>query len=824
MTFKYATGVIASYGDGVNGLVRDSVVPSAILPTLPTFNAAATTQPLEITLGGVGGSNRRNSQDEIDAHAASEAALLAIPKTPDQTAAQDGWWDDTATWGGTIPVADDHVLIPAGIKVWIKTNIPKIKTCFNKGFFGVWEDSSVSITIEIETFIGDRTSMFWIGDVTRPIMGSVTWTQPQTSLNLTDDPKMLGKGIILLGRCSKYGKMVTPYIFTNGTDLMAGATTVTLASAPVNWQVGDEIVIPPTTMLLPTSLNSNSPDPGNEVERRTIATISGAVVTWTGGLSFDHDMPTEAKNKGDDAIYINNLTRHIRFDSPSGAAVHERGHFMLMHTNGDANIHYVEYAYMGRTDKRVNGWAFALHPDQPTMTATSNIFGRYQLHFHLNGPDAVDGNHVEGCSFHNGFGLGCVVHGSQADVINNCSADFSGAHYLSEAGNEAGILDGWVAIGLENDRLDFTNKGHAGRHDWGQMQIFWFQSRLIPVTHCWAYGSSSGTGFVYNIRGGLSRDIRPQTLLRRNIEPIMRYMQYFNDLDGEFYDANQSLTKVPPVDFETNRTVACLRGAHVIKSNSAQDHLMYSKFHDFRCYNVMNGVEFEYTGRYWVNDIYGVQDPITYGLQPLFEVLCFEVIEAFQFTFRNLEGYGFNYALDIDHVTSGSIGPAPPDDEWHNFVIRPNSGTFAGTYRIDDIDTSSVAVNGRDTLLIESDLASGSPTFVEDDIEFPDFQGALRFWTGTITDSIGTRALPVGRDKNEIKLQWTHGIGRLKGFWIETASDRAFVEIDEWITDAATGEDVLHTGRLYFVEGAFANDPRGASSGWMPGTYNGSKA
>lgn len=843
MTLMYATGLLASYGDGTGKLARDSLTAPTMLPTTPTFNAAATTKPTEITQ--VHPSNGRNTQAQADAHAASEAAVLAIydniktnnPGIGERIVVQDGWWDDPTTWGGTVPAADELAKNPSGFKLWVKASIPKIKCFLTDGFFGVWEDSSVNITIEIETFVGSRSSMFWIGDQSRPNMGSVTWTQPQTTLDLADDPNMQGKGIILLGRRSVYGTMVTPYIKTNGTDLMTGATTATLASTPVNWNVGDKIVIPATYTLSgsPGHLigggGSGEDDPGNETETRTIDTINGAVITWVGGLSFDHDMSAEAKTKGDGAPHINNLTRNITFDSPSAALVHERGHIMIMHANSGSTWAYAEHAHMGRTDKRVNAWSFSTHPDQPSkggngMTATSNIFGRYPLHYHIGGPDTADVSFVDGCSFHEGFGTGLVNHSSNVDATNNCSANMNGAHFMTEAGNEAGLLDGWVAIGQITQQQDWTNKGTTARQDSGQAQMFWFHSRVPEYKNFWAYGISNGTGWVANIRGGLTRDIRPKTLQRRNIEPIMRYTNYLFNTSGEHFDGGQSLISVAPLMIENATSVACGRPGQVIKSNSRQDHKLYSKNTGLRCYNCAAGYQWEYTGRYWINDVYGNQQVSTYGWAVGYETFCQITIEVFQFTFRNIEGYGFTHAVEINHVTAVSLGPPPPDANWHNFVIVNNSGTYPGTYRTAAL-ASNVAADTKDVVIQENQLGTAPLTYTPDRIDVPNVSFSFDTYSGTVIDSLSTRTLPVGRDDENTDLAYYHGLGILKGHWQESGSLDVFMEVDELITDAGTGVDYTVPWRLYFNLGAVTNDPRdttGQPAPWVPGAHNGQKA
>src|SRR5215813_14065770 len=97
-------------------------------------------------------------------------------------------------------------------------------------------------------------------------------------IDTTKDPFQWGNGLINFGHQTRVGCRKTAFVETTDS-LQAGAREITLGSVPVNWQVGDELLIPDTA--------APAPVPRRETSVK-IAAINGALVTLSKGLDFPH--------------------------------------------------------------------------------------------------------------------------------------------------------------------------------------------------------------------------------------------------------------------------------------------------------------------------------------------------------------------------------------------------------------------------------------------------------------------------------------------------------------------------------------------------------
>ena len=135
-------------------------------------------------------------------------------------------------------------------------------------------------------------------------------------IDTAKDPFQWGNGLINFGRQTRVGCRKTSFL--EATDsLSAGATRITLASVPVNWQVGDELLLPDTAQPAPI--------PRREAPI-TIAAINGADVTLSKGLDFAHPTITDPNGVVVLRPRVVNLTRNIavRSEEPLQAWEHAR--------------------------------------------------------------------------------------------------------------------------------------------------------------------------------------------------------------------------------------------------------------------------------------------------------------------------------------------------------------------------------------------------------------------------------------------------------------------------------------------------------------------
>lgn len=182
-------------------------------------------------------------------------------------------WSDPATWGGDIPPIDgDAVYVPVGMVLLVDQSTPNLKTIIVEG--------SIIFADEGEMVIETGSIIVNFG-VFRAGTEQVPYTNKLTFLLHGDyyDKQLPGFGNKAIGcHCCKFDMYGTPKTFT-WTDLNAtaniGDTSITVNDA-VDWNVGDLIVI------------AASGADHYEAERRTIATISGKVITFDEPLLNKH--------------------------------------------------------------------------------------------------------------------------------------------------------------------------------------------------------------------------------------------------------------------------------------------------------------------------------------------------------------------------------------------------------------------------------------------------------------------------------------------------------------------------------------------------------
>lgn len=143
---------------------------------------------------------------------------------------------------------------------------------------------------------------------------------------------------------------------------------------------------------------------------------------------------------------------------------------MFMHQQ-NVDIRYVQIEELGRTNK-------AIELQSPVTSPTTNVVGRYAIHFHRAGdtnPNAQFG-YVQGCALWGSPGWGFVNHESSIWFDDNCSYNVLGSHFTDENGSELGGFRRNIAIyseGSSPNAGDWEEKtrnngdhGHAGVGFW----------------------------------------------------------------------------------------------------------------------------------------------------------------------------------------------------------------------------------------------------------------------------------------------------------------------------------------------------------------------
>jgi hypothetical protein len=207
----------------------------------------------------------------------------------------------------------------------------------------------------------------------------------------------IGLWLMEEGLLDAVGTTRTPWVRTT-TSLSAAATSATLASAPAGWQIGDTIVICPTS---PTTTATN----WDTFDETTISTIAGTALTFP-ALTYAH--PTVAPGDGNTyGAEILNLTRNVIIQGESAT---QRAHIFHSNHSHETNpeavpqtVSYVSLRYLGpRTD-------------------TDFILGRYAWHGHHSG-DLSRGSVFTGLVARD-IGSHCFVsHDSHGMTWDSCIA------------------------------------------------------------------------------------------------------------------------------------------------------------------------------------------------------------------------------------------------------------------------------------------------------------------------------------------------------------------------------------------------------------------
>ena len=208
----------------------------------------------------------------------------------------DGLWSDPLIWrDGLIPAASSDVLIPDDIDVTFDLTLTDaLHTVRVDGnlFFSVTQDTQMMV----DTFVVSPIGMLHVGTIDQPVPLDVTATIVIADTGPIDthwDPMLLSRGLISHGASQMYGADVTPFVALSDVP-QQGDTQLTLSAEPVNWRVGDQLVVTGTSPKRNTD------------EQLTILAIDGQTVTVQ-PLQFTQQVPS-----ADAQVYVANLFRKRR--------------------------------------------------------------------------------------------------------------------------------------------------------------------------------------------------------------------------------------------------------------------------------------------------------------------------------------------------------------------------------------------------------------------------------------------------------------------------------------------------------------------------------
>lgn len=674
------------------------------------------------------------------------------------TAQASGPWSAPATWGGSLPDSEDFVLIPAGVDVSFAT-AAQIRDLLIMGALRFDHGSDSSLTVE--TMEVAMTGVLEIGTPSLPIASTANVEilfRSEGTLDPASDPDMIRRGLLGHGPVRIHGARKTVHLKV-AVDPIAGDNTLVLAATPDNWQIGDTLVLTGTRYSGWRWDNSIRAVRyfGTRDEVRQITAINGATVTLDQPLQYDHLTP-----RSDLKASVANYSRNVSFRNTGGSTLpaHRRAHVMLMHAT-HFDVRFAAFWHLGRTDKSVASFAL----DQiDTLTADSNVRGRYPLHFHMLGiddprrPAVALGNAVFGSP-----GWGYVHHASNAVFHNNASFDTHGAGFVAETGDEIGTWVNNIAIKAEgNSAFNPKNGVDVANFDIARTGAgFWFQGRMVRTTGNIA--ASVNQGFAYLHRGSRMRSF-PNTAFMLP-EALRR-------------DANASPDDAPILNFHNNEAFASAVGLYVVKANPNQQHDIHSHFSNFTAWEVRGGSAMEYTSHYLLENFditgktpepfSGPQFGIDFGTNTTDMVVRNSLVTNMPEGIRL--GKSFTSATLPEANQYVVIDAAFQNVEEHYIDLDP---------AIDQILNSSELVPGRMTVSLNNGqtLEYLSPATSA---------GSGLAFSGEKRDSVGATPVPAGTDNLGVPSYEMIAICEQDGYYRDPAG-APWVVVEEYFTDRATG-------------------------------------
>lgn len=735
-------------------------------------------------------------------------AVMDLVPAADATnvAVKSGDWSDPSIWSaGRVPIDNEKVFIPAGSQV-------VVDGVFEASLFTVRVDGKLSFDpktetgLTLDTMIIASDGALEMGTLDNPIDGDARariTISDNGPIDLTWDPQQLSRGIVAMGNVAIYGEEKTTHLKVTGAP-DAGDTQITLSDVPVNWAIGDSIVLTGTEFV-PKSYNPETGDydtyNGTQDEVRVITGINGNTVQFDDPLDYDHHVPADGL-----AASVANMSRSIIWETENADEIpaNQRAHSMFMH-NDDVVVQYLQVQEFGRTDRSYGMDDYETYVMQNEWNSegrvtdsdgnwvegdATNVRGRYALHFHMAGVDTDDeAGLIKGSAVWGSPGWGYVQHNSYANFEDNVAFEVYGSAFAAETGNEVGRWENNLAIAGEG-REEYIKWGNYNMDLGGEGYGFWMNGRSIDLIDNIAVGMSGG-GFAWFSRGidmiETDADNLEYPELARGLDTIHDVFLPFGEVTGNEVYASE-------VGF------FAIRG---IETGSQQLNDSRSVITDFAAWEVQQGFHIEYSSSYTFfdglilsadfNDPDGnLQQVRSAGIniQRNYEDLVLEDVQI----------EGFNYGIyhtahnpiTVPRQADGFV--SQEEDGWGlrfiNVDIEANNDYSQGINQaISIVDPDHIQSYD---LSLDIDNATLAAVWNSDDARFSDPLAVDRgiVLEGTKYDSLGAVSFPDGNERIYYTRDQVDALLSRDGYLTDEDGDR-FLFIEELITDRRTGEGEL---------------------------------
>lgn len=805
--------------------------------------------------------NHSHVMDVLE-HVMMEDAVLALARhsSASHIAVQNGLWSDPLTWDvGRVPDEGAVVLVPIGVSVtYDVASSPRLDRLRLDGALRAALDQSSQM--HVETIIISHSGLLEIGaGFESRLPGQFNFEvlisdrayslspNAPSDLDLANDPFLMGRGIVCLGNFVVFGDERKRHIKTaDGAAPRAWDRFITLAQEPVDWRVGDEIVIPGTAVEVIDDATTIFD------ERRTITDISGSVVSFAERLYYEHDHHNAAVLRTDLQPSIANVSTNVTVRSETDTTPHRRGHIMVMH-DGFSDVWDVGIVGLGRTDTTkgtgniLPGGLFENYDlgteqvETVSVTSASNIKGRYPFHFHFCGFQRSEVPNIHNSVIDGSPGWGLVHHGCEAEIFDNNVFNWSGAGIVSETGNEIGPWVRNFSFGCRNT----VNASHSAiktsevkrgglKGNFATFGIgMYFRSRAVRTVDNVAASCPMAYGFYHR---GDADSISPGIeILREHTDTKDIASFNYNRIDTIPFSTHTIS------HFTRNEAFGCITGFSVTKAAAKQGFDIMTQLKDFRAWGAYRAMHLEYVSNYiMINiDAVGTAYPSQSGYGHA--GANFAGMKIGQNTARMVVKGGtidgFRKGVSLVGYTNDSVGLrndifSLPDNPRHvvdsptilNFVTEidiDESGTAEG-----DATTASVVriVTPADDLQIKAEPDINIPFIIYDWDGSTGFGPNVSitnevFSTATKTDTYGTRPLVNTFESLQMEIgttsNWTlRDYGARHGYW--TYGGENIVVFWQYYSDMATARIIIKPHAIRCtgtIDGSWVNNGE-----WTDGT------
>jgi hypothetical protein len=304
-------------------------------------------------------SARRHNIISVAHHVGTPELFTDFADCPTKTAVRSGDWYSISTWGGSLPAANDVVLIPNGINVVLKDNV-QVKTLGVAGSLSLNPSSDSKLEVSnFLTYPGSKLNIV-------PNINAVQTVAFTGNLNTITDPGQFGVGLVAIDSDINIVGRQTQNTNSRIVSASAGSTRIQVLDNISDWRVGQNVIFSDAVKV------NNQYISNTEIKR--IVAINGNFLTIDSSLSNTYKSSV---------VYAG---QNIRFTSNASVP----GHILFTgNTKLEFSGAYIEK--MGRTRSALIK-SVQLSADGE-LTAGANQIGRYSLHMHhLENPYHVASN------------------------------------------------------------------------------------------------------------------------------------------------------------------------------------------------------------------------------------------------------------------------------------------------------------------------------------------------------------------------------------------------------------------------------------------------